>query len=216
MSREDWYRQTEWSSARAAAFAARLTRSRSASHRAQYLRIQALTLAETGTPENLVHALTLLEHIFVQYPDEFDVPMAHLQAARCHDALGDLPGAIRHFEAAVEARNTRPNIDTGVALEYPWFIVRHALADRYTRALEVLAEVRAVFPYQRFRECASRALIAAHYGEQASARASACAALEAANAQQSPFPRHSNIGLVGASDRKWVGRLVELAEQPET
>lgn len=210
MSRQDWFRQTEWSDATAAAFFERLARSRSAFHRAQYLRIQALTLANTETPENIASALDLLETIFLQYPDEFDVPMAHLQAARCHDALGNLEAAARHFEAAVEARSTQPNVDTGVAVEYPWFIVRHGLVDRYARALEVLAGAQAVLPYQLFRESAARALIAAYYGEHSAAQASARAAIDAANLQRSPFPRHPGIGLVNSSDRAWLARLAAL------
>lgn len=163
--------------------------------------------------ENLSHALGLLEQIFVQYPDEFDVPSAHLQAAQCHDALGNILAAVPHFEAAVDARLTRPNLDTGVALEYPWFIVRHALVDRYPRALQLLTTVRAMFPYQRFRECATRALIAEYYGEHSAARASARAALEAAGRKESPFSRHPDVGLVDASDRRWMARLVDVAER---
>src|SRR4051794_5471496 len=101
MSRNDWYRQTVWSPAHETSFFQRLARSRSPFHRGQYLRIQALTLAETGQPSNLRVALGLLEPIFADYPDASDVSMAYLQAARCHDALGDLEAATEHFERAL-------------------------------------------------------------------------------------------------------------------
>ena len=211
MSRDDWYRQTDWSEASRARFFARLARSRGAFHRAQYLRIQALSLAETGEADKIRAALDLLRRIFAEFPEEFDVPMAHLQAARCYDALGDLEGAIEHFDHAVAEQAKRPNLDVGIAHEYPWFIVRHGLVAKYDRALEVLTGASTVFPYQRFQESASRAFIAAHRGELGAARASAQAALEAASAQKSPFSRHPNVGLVGDRHREWLGRLEVLA-----
>lgn len=211
MSRDDWYRQTEWSQEKSAAFFDRLARSGTSLHRAQYLRIQASTLADTGTPGNIGVALELVTRLLQEYPKEFDIPLAHLQAAGCHDALGNVDAAIHHFEAGIATLETRPNLETGVALEYAWFIVRHALVDRYPRALSVLASVRTVFPCQRFRESATRALLADHYGERAAAQASARAALDAAALKQSPFHRHPTVGLVTAGDRAWLERLTELA-----
>jgi tetratricopeptide (TPR) repeat protein len=210
MSRNDWYRQTDWSDESRERFFAKLARSRGAFHRAQYLRIQALSLAETGEVDKIRAALDLLGKIFTEYPEEFDVPMAHLQAAQCHDALGDVEAAGEHFERAMAELTTRPNLDIGLAHEYPWFIVRRGLVAKYDRALEVLTAASSVFPYQRFQESASRAFIAAHRGEVAAARASAQAALDAASAQESPFSRHPAVGLIGDRHREWLGRLQAL------
>jgi hypothetical protein len=57
MSPGDWFRQTTWSAGQAASFFQRLERSRSPFHRAQYLRVQAVTLANSGERDNLLVAL---------------------------------------------------------------------------------------------------------------------------------------------------------------
>jgi tetratricopeptide (TPR) repeat protein len=211
MSRHEWYRQTAWSVDHETSFFERLARSRSPFHRAQYLRIQALTLAETGQPNNVRAALSLLERIFADYPDAFDVPLAYLQAARCHDALGNLESARQHFERALAEQIKNPNYETGVALEFPWFIVRHGMVELYDRALDVLVNVDSVFPVQRFKESACRAIIAAHRGERVAADASAQAALQAAGLRRSPFASHPSVGLVGDEYREWIERLEALA-----
>jgi tetratricopeptide (TPR) repeat protein len=212
MSRHDWYRQSEWSDVQAAAFFQRLGRSRTAFHRAQYLRIQALTLAGTGQRDKLKVALELLERIFQEYPDEFDVPLAYLEAGRCYDELGNIEAATHYFERAFAEQTRQRNLDTGVAHEYPWFIVRRGLIDLYGRALEVLSNAEPVFPYQRFQVSASRALIAAHRRELAAARASARAALDAASLRRSPFARHPDVGLVDRERyHEWLERLEALA-----
>jgi tetratricopeptide (TPR) repeat protein len=211
MSRHDWYRQTVWSPTQETSFFQRLARSRSPFHRAQYLRIQALTLAQTGQPSNLRVALGLLERIFADYPDAFDVAMAYLQAARCHDALGNIEAASQHFEQALAEQSKSPNYQTGVTLEFPWFIVRHGMVELYDRALEVLVNVDSVFPIQRFKECTCRALIADHRGERVAAEASAQAALQAAGLRRSPFARHPSVGLVGDEHSEWIERLEALA-----
>jgi tetratricopeptide (TPR) repeat protein len=170
-----------------------------------------LTLAETGQPGNLRVALGLLERIFADYPDAFDVPMAYLQAALCHDALGNIEAASQHFEQALAEQIKSPNYQTGVTLEFPWFIVRQGIVELYDRALEVLVNVNSVFPIERFKESTCRALIAAHRGERVAAEASAQAALQAAGLRRSPFARHPSVGLVGDEYREWIERLEALA-----
>ncbi len=211
MTRNNWYLQTTWSEAQASSFFERLARSRTAFHRAQYLRIQALTLANTGDPTNIAAALGLLQRIFHEHPHKSELPSAYLQAAQCHDALGNIEEATAHFMGALEAQAQCPNNVSGVAHEFPWFIVRRGLVDLYDQALEALATADSFLPVQRFKEAACRAFIAAHRGEREAARASAQAALAAAGLKRSPFDRHPTIGLVSEADRKWAEQLELLA-----
>jgi hypothetical protein len=57
----DWFRKTSWSETDQADFFARLKRSRGASNKAQYLRIQASHLEGVGSPGLLRASLTLLD-----------------------------------------------------------------------------------------------------------------------------------------------------------
>jgi hypothetical protein len=83
VGRNDWFRRKTWTQADQDAFFARLNRSRSAGKKAQYLRIQALSLQSAGTEEMLRASIALLDQIFEEYPDAVDLAQAYLQKAEC-------------------------------------------------------------------------------------------------------------------------------------
>ena len=124
--------------------------------------------------------------------------MAYLQAAQCHDALGNIEAARQHFEQALAEQGKSPNYQTGVTLEFPWFIVRHGIVELYDRTLEVLVNVDSVFPIQRFKESTSRPH-AAHRGERVAAEAPR--ERYRLRLQRSPFDRHQSLGLAETISR---------------
>ena len=67
MSKTDWFRRTAWSDADREDFNARLKRSRGEGNKAQYLRIQAVYLAEAGHHHN---AIELLDRLFAEFPQK--------------------------------------------------------------------------------------------------------------------------------------------------
>lgn|SRR5690606_5039841 len=99
------------------------------------------------------------------------------------------------------AQRTRPTIRDDTWLKYPLAIARRRVRDRYQRALEILEEFGSpgemIFPVQVFQYFATLALISADEGDREDASRWARKALEAA-ASGAPFPRHPNVGLVGA------------------
>ena len=87
MPKDDWYRRTTWTTEDQHAFAERKRRSRGADRKAQYVRVQAETLFQTGDKELIISALKLLEQSFADYSSSFDYAQSYECAARCCETL---------------------------------------------------------------------------------------------------------------------------------
>jgi tetratricopeptide (TPR) repeat protein len=211
MPSRDWFRRTTWTSRDEHDFSARLARSRSSFHKAQYTKIQAITLAQIGDKALSEAALRLLQRLFAEFPDPSQLEGAHLQAALIHVQLGNEAAAIEHFRSGLRAKAAYPNSDAGTALEFPWFIARHNLSAHFVEALEALKSARLAFPVQVFKSAAIRATVAQFQGDQLGASRFAREALEAASLKRSPFRYHSSLGLVGGEYEPTIQELRKLA-----
>lgn len=85
---KDWFRRSTWSASDKEEFEARLRRARPAG-RAQYLRIQAVYLSETGRDDLVPPAIELLDRLLAEYPDSMQVALAEQLRARCYERMGD-------------------------------------------------------------------------------------------------------------------------------
>lgn len=192
MSRDDWFRNTDWDSAIEAAFFARLNRARD---KQQPLRIQAHTLAKRHPQA----ALRLLDEYF-KIGEGFDCAQAHVDRASAYEASGEFVNAVKSYEAALAREAAHPNVKTQAYIDLPFLIASQAMARSYGRALQVLEEhqSRLTFPLEHFRWHAAYAFIAAAGGLSNVAREHAQAALDAASRDQSGFRNHPDIGVVGS------------------
>ena len=213
MTAAKWFRRTTWSPADAADFGARLERSRSAFHRAQYLRIQAAHLHEAGTHPLAEAAFGLLDQLLAEWPDESQLSSAHMQRAGCLIDLGRPEEALAAYQAALAARRVSPNFGNDAHHGFAELAVALRRDDLYDEALAALAEFARdePFPAQHYRGAAVRAMIADRRGDRAAAATWAHAALAAAAETAAPFPRHRTLGLVRATDPEVLARLRELA-----
>lgn len=208
---KDWFRKSTWTKSDAADFDARLQRARPLG-RAQYLRIQAFHLWETGGDAEIRAALGLVERLLRDYSNNIQVPLAlHLQG-QCLERLGDNRAALASYRRSVEEQRRMPSIKTDAYLEFAWLVAREKSSNLYDEALRLLDEFRglAAFPIQRFRLSAIQALIAAERGES-SAASYARAALAAAVETSSGFRNHPRLGLVAEGEEHLKGRLREIA-----
>ena len=201
----DWFRNTDWNETIAAAFEEKLKRARD---KKQYLRIQACTLA-SGHPRI---ALVLLERYFA-LGEHFDHAQAHVDRATAHLALGDIDAAIQSFEAALAREAAFPNVQTVAHLELPYLIALNGTAGRFEQAMDMLSasKDRLMFPVERFKHHAARAIILAT-SDRAAARIEAKAALEAASADHSGFRYHPSVGLVSEMHADALSRLRGLCD----
>ena len=70
MSKEDWYRNTEWNDQIESEFESRLKRSRGNHNKAQYLRIQASYLLDSKKSKVQEKGIEFMERLINSYPEE--------------------------------------------------------------------------------------------------------------------------------------------------
>ena len=211
MAKPEWFRRTTWSPQDQEEFQQRLMRSRSTFHKAQYLRIQALHLAEVGTAPLLEAAIALLNQLITQFPDPGELPSAHQQRARCLSDLGRHREALEAYEAAIVAQRAEPNVHSGIPVEYAELVVTLRRTDLYARVEGLLDEFPQApgpqFPVGDYSHSVVRAFLAAEREEWTKVRDYAKKALAAAAKTQAPFRHHRKVGLVSFVDPEVLAQL---------
>lgn len=186
----NWFRNANWNEALEQRFNEKLKRKKL---KAQYLRIQASTLARTH-PEA---TLRLLEQYF-ELPDDAERAQAYVDRATALLTLGRDSEAVAAYEAAMAREAEYPQVETQAHLDLPFQVAVRRLSDHYDRALELLEahKNRLLFPIDHFRWHAAQALIAADRGQAETANEHRAAAQKAAAAEYSGFDSHPKAGLV--------------------
>ena len=204
MSREDWYRNTEWNEKIAEAYFAKLKRARS---KDQYLRIQANYLASShpNVP------LELLEKFFT-LNEPFDFAQAYCDKAQAYMALGNTEEAIKAYQSALEQESTVKGVSTEAYIALPMLIVEEELKDLYRYGKDLLKNNvdRLTFPIDHFRFHAALAIFERGLGNEEEASKQAGLALDAAQIKKSGFSFHQKLGLVGEKYADIVGKLKKI------
>lgn len=205
VSQHDWYRRTTWTEKDREEFFARLNRSRSSFHKAQYLRIQAGILQQAGLNEQ---SLELIDIQLRDYPDPFQAAMALETRGDALFALGRTDDALDAHRHAFEYQRMHcPNFRGNSWLHFGEIAVGEDRRERFQdvsaifdRALE--AGYSTVFPTHQYIYFGCLALIHFARGEPAEARSMANRAAAAAERSHSGFGRHPSIGLVNSGWRQ--------------
>jgi tetratricopeptide (TPR) repeat protein len=212
MNNIEWFRRSTWSDADRTDFNARLKRCRSASNRAQYLRIQALHLAEAGHHEG---AIELLDRLLVDFPDSIDIAQAHTQKGDSLAKLGQTESAIEEYRAALRRERVFPNVRTNAWLSFGWLVVEKQLTGHYDEVSQFMEsshdESGLTFPASEYRYAAIQALLADARGDKILAREFAKAALAETAKDHSGLRYHPKVGLVGSEQVTFANRLRILA-----
>ena len=183
MGKEDWYRKTTWSDADQLAFFARLHRSRSRFHKAQYLSIQAMYLKQQNEPTLANAAVALLQHIVQEYSDQAEMMQtAWFELYRYYGAQGDVESALDALTKAVEALQQSPNYITEAYLAFALMVIKHNRTHLFEKAESLLDEFGS--NSHSYEVNGARAIISAHRGDMASAKMFALRAMDAANHKQ--------------------------------
>jgi tetratricopeptide (TPR) repeat protein len=204
---EDWFRNKTWDDTVERRFKEKLRRAR---RKAQYLRIQACTLARSH-PEV---ALRLLDQYFAMRED-FDEAQAHVDRATALLAQGRIDEAIGAYEAALKREAEYPHLLTGAYLDLPYLIATRGIQEKYAEAMELLKnhKSRLMFPVDYFRCHAALALIAAARQDSPAAKDHALQALEAAALDHSRFRNHPTLGLVTEVYDDLILKLKQYADE---
>lgn len=213
MAPKDWFRQTDWTPSAAAEFHANLARSRS--QRSEYLRIQALTLADTRQLRNAAPAIELSKQFLAINKYRHNVAQAHAVMAQAFETLGDPREAVEEYRRAVVAERECPNSRGGYYIDFAWFVATHRLLDVYDEVIAALEsdlqDRDLMFPVKRFRYFGAIAMMSDDRGDREHARRMAANALAAATIEQGPFDRYPGIGLMPNSVDDCYARVERLA-----
>jgi tetratricopeptide (TPR) repeat protein len=209
--RADWFRRTTWTNQDEAEFFARLGRSRTMFHKAQYLRIQGFTLWRAGHADP---ALTLLNLLVSDYPEESQLASAQEHRGSILRKQGHIEAAIAAFAAGHEAELRCPTFHTRCSLLLGVLIVEERLVDRYPQAQEAVESYAAknpdfLLPVDAYQLNLVRAAVAKHKKNETRARRYAKDALDAANMVSSGLPGYPKLGIVGSATSKlhaWLRR----------
>jgi tetratricopeptide (TPR) repeat protein len=211
MSDDEWFRSPSWREEDRELFEAKLARAQKR-NRAQYMRIKALSLAESGDKAAHAEAGELFERIFGEYPDdELQVTMAHADKARWHRQRGEQGQAVEHYRRAVALEDALGSIDWGADLDLAELLVeRNEHLDEAQTMLDRAAARGLAFKSQRWRWLVTDARLAAKVGQRDRYMASAGAALRLLDDDNPDFPRHPNVGHID-TDRGTIREVKRLA-----
>src|SRR3546814_13652730 len=104
---DDWFRRHSWTEADQADFFARLGRSRTPFHKAQYARIQAYELRQAGGARYAREALGLLDTIIASWMAYAQCASVHHQRAECLRDLGRDAEAIQAYRETFAEKRRR-------------------------------------------------------------------------------------------------------------
>lgn len=213
MARDDWFRVETWSDSTREEFEARLSRSRTPFHRAQYLRIQGVTLTGTGRRREVEAGRDLLQRVISDFPGE------DMEVAGAHFALGESlaesnpEAAILHLRACLSLEQGR-SFSHGTELRLAEMLVANdptaATLDE-TAALLDTAESQAFFHVEAWRIAVARARAYAKQRDRLAAATQAKRALALLADNTPKLPRHPSVGLI-EPDPKTVKEMRKLAK----
>jgi glutamyl/glutaminyl-tRNA synthetase len=209
----DWYRQESWTDEAASNFEMQLSRTRG--QRDEYLRIQAVTLAETNRTENAGPAIQLAKRHLEQQPEGISAAQMHAIMARAHVTLHDNDSALAAYLDAIRLEHARPNVRGCHYLEFAWFVATNCISGLYDEVLKAIANNKddkdLIFPANQYRYFASLALIAADSDDMTTARRMAKNALKATSVDTGPFWRLPALGIFNSTKDINLQRLQQLA-----
>lgn len=219
MGQHDWYRNMTWTEEVRKAFFDRLGRSRTTYNKAQYARIQASYLQETGKKKNIQAAIELLDLMTEQWPEPSELSTAYLQKALCFEDLGMNKQAIEAYHKSMKVEEESKKLRVGACLHFGWFVIKKGLKKYYDEVLSSIQnkethqqiEPFLIWPNYQYKYAAIFAIILNRKGEKEAARRFAVRALEAMDTKESPFSYHKKEGLVTEPNKKVVKQLKKIA-----
>lgn len=205
----EWFRRTTWTDVDRDAFFARLARSRTPYHKAQYLRVQAYTLMQVGQKDA---ALQLLNLLVSEYPEESQLALAHEHRGAILGAKGDVQAAIEAFAAGDRAERRYPNVHTRCSLMLALLIVEEGVVERYRDAAVAVDSYVSknpdlLLPVDAYHVNVVCAALAKQERRDAAAKRFAEQAVSASETQAGPFRRYPKIGVLGNAISKLHSRL---------
>lgn len=221
MSKENWYRNTNWNDQIESEFEARLKRSRGNYNKAQYLRIQASYLLESSVKTLQEKGIEYMERVIKDYPEE------HSSTICANEQLGDyylknnsFNKAEKHFRVVVEHYYSQNRSGTtGMAdLKLCQVILESEQTEKYNEAYKIATEKFAktggylMMNSDKFYYADLMANLCHKMNRKDEASKYAISALELSNITEPQFNRHKTFGLIKAKSEQ-LKRLEKIKEK---
>jgi len=215
MGREDWYRSKVWDNKTRDAFEARLARSRTPFHRAQYLTIQGGALTSTNKRREVKAGRALLDRVIAEYPEEvMSVANAHFALALSYERENRLGEASEHLRLCLileTGRNFKHRAELHLAEVLLAGSPSEAELNEAAALLDIAAE-RVFFHVEAWRIAVAHARLSAKLKDAPGAAAWAEQALALLADNRPRLPRHPDVGLI-TTDADTVDEMQKLAGQ---
>jgi tetratricopeptide (TPR) repeat protein len=212
---DEWFRRHTWTEADQAEFFARLGRSRTAFHKAQYARIQAYELHQAGGARCARAALELLDMIVQSWMGDAQRASVHHQRAECLRDLERDAEAVEAYREAFAEQRRLPSYLTNAHFNFAWWVAVSGKRELFDEALGVLEEFSCedgiTFPATVYLAEGARALIQHARGDRGAASTHARRALDAAGVKHSGLRYHPTVGLVQGRDEATHAMLTSIA-----
>jgi hypothetical protein len=212
--RDAWFRRTTWTERDRTEFFARNERSRSAQSKAQYIRIQAVTLFATGDPDLVKAALGLAEQACADFPDVLDRSCILEIAGQCCEALGKTDDAIQFYRKALLREREVPGMKGNAGFRLAKLIVEIGHDQLYAEALAAAeSQGPPCFPSQAYTLNGVRAIVLHRTGDGTTAKLFAKAALDAAAIRDSGLTHgRGHLGTVKDTRTVFHQALLSIAD----
>lgn len=209
MANHDWYRNKTWDNEVEADFEVRLKRSRGASNKAQYLRIQASYLLDSSENKNQLIGLSLMERLIKDYPtEEFSVIFGQEQLGDFYFERKDYEKSEHFFRVVTnyyQEKKSRSGTSALADLKLAETILRSNQTDKFEEAYQFVSDYPiselsfndSIFYYAELRTHLCDAM-----NKKAEAKEFAKRAIELSKITEPQFSRHKTIGLIKVSERQ--------------
>ena len=211
MAEYDWYSRKTWTESDQADYFARLKRSRTQYHKAQYLWVQARELHKVGLSHE---AVSLLDKMVGEFPDTFWLSTVWILKAEILSGFGEIDGAIVCYRQALAAERERPNHQTGAIFRFGVLATENQLTKLYDEVLTFLKrekEIGLEWPARVYSKNGTLAIIADYKGQKAKAKKHALIAIKAANQDDTGIRYHRKFGLVTKKKTKFHKAIESIA-----
>jgi tetratricopeptide (TPR) repeat protein len=221
MSKDDWFRNTDWNDQIESEFEARLKRSRTNYNKAQYLRIQASYLLDSSLTKIQKRGIQFMERLINDFPEEtFSTIHGHEQLGDFYLKNEDYQKAEKHFRIVTDHyhSNTRSST-TGLAdLKLSETILLSNQEDKFQEAYELSTSKfdetggRLMLNDQKFYYATLMANLCLRMGKSEEGSEYANSALQLSTITEPQFNRHKTVGIIEA-DTNTLERLKKIKEK---
>jgi tetratricopeptide (TPR) repeat protein len=200
----DWYRKTTWTENDRRDFEKHYSRAKDPWDKAQYLRIQAISLRDTNSEYLIKEAIGLLTKCAHEFPENPQLPWVYDAIGSCYEKLGLVKETVETYRLALTIQNEFPRYVANAPILLASFVIENDLKDLFCEAETYLAEVKIhanSLKEKIFYVSGCKAIFEAARGDIQNARIHAQQCIAAAGASDSGLVRKKTAGLVSDSKK---------------